>query len=111
MKAAIIQFNPKTADIAENADRITTYITNEKEADVIIFPALSVTGINCRDYFLNADFIERQNAVLEEIKELSVNSRDIIIGFAEKTKDGLYSSVALYSNGEEKILCRKKNLL
>ncbi|MCR5261877.1 MAG: NAD(+) synthase [Candidatus Gastranaerophilales bacterium] len=110
MKTAIIQFNPKTADIEENADRITSYIANEKEADVIIFPSLAVTGINCRDYFLSADFIERQNNALEEIKELSVNSRDIIIGFAEKCKDGLYSSVALFSNGEEKILCRKKEL-
>lgn len=110
MKAAIIQLNPKTADIEENFDKIKTYITEENEADVIIFPSLAITGINCNDHFLNNVFINRQNEALEEIKELSRNSRDIIIGFAEKNSDGLYSSVALFSNGEKQILCRKKHL-
>lgn len=110
MKTALIQLNPKTADIEENLEKIKSYILTEKEADLIIFPALSITGINCRDYFLSSSFIEKQNQALAEIKELSVNSKDIIIGFAEKNKGALYSSVILFSNGEEKILCRKKNL-
>ncbi|MBQ2645050.1 NAD(+) synthase [bacterium] len=110
MKTAIIQFNPKTADIRENSEKIKNFIIGEKEAELIIFPAFSITGINCCDYFLNSSFIDAQNETLNEIMHLSKNGKDIIIGFAEKNGKQLFSSVAIFSNGEKKILCRKKAL-
>ena len=109
MKATLIQLNMKSADIEENSDKIKQYINEQNSEELIIFPMLAITGINCCDYFKNPEFIEKQNAVLEEITELS-KQRDIIIGIAEKAEDGLYNSVALLSNGKKKILCRKKDL-
>lgn len=109
MKATIIQLNTKSADIEENGEKIKNYITEGNSDELIIFPTLAITGINCCDYFKSAEFIEKQNRELEEITELS-KQRDIILGIAEKAEDGLYNSVALLSNGKKKILCRKKNL-
>ncbi len=109
MKTALIQLNPKTADIEENLEKIKKYITEEKAAELLIFPALAIRGINCRDYFLSSDFINKQNEALDEITGLS-NSKDIVIGYAEKASDGLYSAIALLSKGKRKTICRKKNL-
>lgn len=109
MKATIVQLNTKSADIEENSEKIKQYITEENSEELIIFPTLSITGINCCDHFKSSEFIEKQNLELKEITELS-KQRDIIIGIAEKAEDGLYNSVALLSNGKKKILCRKKDL-
>lgn len=110
MKAVLIQLNMKSADIEENTAKIKKYIENEKEAELIIFPSLAITGIDCRDYFVDTEFIKRQNTALEEITAMSTD-KDILIGFAEKTETGLYSSIALLSDGKKKVICRKKNLL
>lgn len=109
MKATIVQLNTKSADIEENSEKIKQYITEDNSEELIIFPTLAITGINCCDYFKSFEFIEKQNIELEEITEFS-KQRDIIIGIVEKAEDGLYNSVALLSNGKKKILCRKKDL-
>ena len=64
MKTTIVQFNPKTADIEENLDKITEITDSLNESDLIIFPALSITGVNCNDYFLEKDFINRQYSAI-----------------------------------------------
>ncbi len=109
MKATIVQLNTKSADIEENSEKIKQYITEDNSEELIIFPTLAITGINCCDYFKSFEFIEKQNIELEEITALS-KQRDIIIGIVEKAEDGLYNSIALLSNGKKKILCRKKDL-
>ena len=103
MKATIIQLNTKSADVEDNSEKIKQYINEGNAEELIIFPMLSITGINCCDYFKNPEFIEKQNSALEEITELS-KQRDIILGIAEKTEDGLYNSIAILSNGKKKIL-------
>lgn len=109
MKATIVQLNMKSADIEENSEKIKQYITEDNSEELIIFPTLAITGINCCDYFKSFEFIEKQNIELEEITALS-KQRDIILGIVEKADDGLYNSIALLSNGKKKILCRKKDL-
>ena len=109
MKTSLIQMNSKSADIEDNLEKIKFYIAEEKEAELIIFPELAITGNNCRDYFSEVDFIERQNKALEEITEMSYD-KDILTGFVEKAEDGLYSSIALLSDGKMRVVCRKKYL-
>ena len=109
MIISLIQFNPKTADIEENIEKIKNIIKDDKTSDLMIFPSLSITGINCRDYFLSPEFIEKQNTALKDIRDI-YRDKDIIIGFVEKIDKKLYSSVALLSEGLMKILCRKKDL-
>ncbi|MGN0014550.1 MAG: nitrilase-related carbon-nitrogen hydrolase, partial [Candidatus Gastranaerophilaceae bacterium] len=92
MKMSLIQMNTKSADIEENSAQIKKYIEQE-DAELIIFPELAITGLGCCDYFADADFINRQNEALEDITSLTVE-KDVLIGFAEKTDEGLYSSVA-----------------
>lgn len=109
MKTTLIQFNPKTADIDENTEKIKSFIQKAKDSDLVIFPALSFTGINCCDYFTKPDFLAKQSTAIDEIREMSVD-KDIIIGIAEKDGKNMYISVALMTDGIMKILCRKKDL-
>ena len=109
MKTTIVQFNPKTADIEENLEKITEYIDSHRDSELLIFPALSITGINCKDYFLEKDFINKQYSAIDTIVEHS-NGKNILIGIAERHGKKLYSSILLISEGKEKIICRKKNL-
>jgi NAD+ synthase (glutamine-hydrolysing) len=108
MKTLIAQINTKSADIEGNGEKIKQYI-NESKEELIIFPMLAITGINCCDYFKSSEFIEKQEEILKEITLLS-KEKDIIIGIAEKESGKLYNSVALLTNGKKQILCRKQNL-
>lgn len=111
MKTKIVQMNSKSADIEENSDKIKSYINSAKDSELVIFPALAITGSDCRDYFSDADFIEKQNAMLDEIAEMTKESdKDVILGCAEKDDTGLYSAIVLISDGKKTTLCRKKNL-
>ncbi len=108
MQISIVQMNSKSNDIDHNFRKMKRVIMNEK-SEVVIFPALAITGAGCRDNFLDAAFIEAQNEKIEELKSLSAE-KDIICGVAYKSHNGLYNAVVEFSGGEEKILCFKKNL-
>ena len=62
MKATLIQLNMKSADIEDNSEKIKQYINEQDSDELIIFPTLAITGINCCDYFRTPEFIEKQNA-------------------------------------------------
>ena len=109
MKTTIVQFNPQTANIEDNLDKISEFINKLDDSDLIIFPALAITGINCNDYFLEKDFINRQYDAIDRIVEIS-SGKSVLIGIAERQGQKLYSSVLLISEGKEKIVCRKKLL-
>lgn len=111
MKTSLIQMNSKSADIEDNKEKIKSYINDEHESELIIFPELALTGINCCDYFSDSEFINAQNEAIAELIELSKEQdKDILIGIAERADGGLYSSVALLTAGKMNIICRKKNL-
>ena len=109
MKTTIVQFNPQTANIEDNCEKITEFISKFLDSDLIIFPELSITGINCNDYFLEKDFINRQYNAIDTIVEHS-SGKSVLIGIAERQGQKLYSSVLFISEGKEKIVCRKKIL-
>lgn len=109
MKTTIVQFNPQTANIEDNCEKITEFISKFHDSDLIIFPELSITGINCNDYFLEKDFINRQYNAIDTIVEHS-SGKSVLIGIAERQGQKLYSSVLFISEGKEKIVCRKKIL-
>ena len=79
MKTKIVQMNSKSADIEENSDKIKSYINSAKDAELVIFPSLAITGSDCRDYFSDADFIEKQNAVLDEIADMELSLGDFVM--------------------------------
>jgi len=73
MKVALAQINPKVGDLVGNTDKIISFIkkAKEKEADLVIFPELAITGYPPRDLLDFEFFVEDNLIQLERLKECS----------------------------------------
>ena len=87
----------------------------EKEADILIFPELALTGYPPEDLLLRESFVGKNFAVLEELAEFS-SSTSGVVGFVDrnlddnhidKQKRGIANAAAIIQNGDVKGIYHK----
>ncbi len=95
MKIAICQINPSLGDFESNKIKILEYANKAMslDANIIIFPELSICGYPPMDLIWESDFIEQNNKALEEVA--SVSSIPMIIGCLRSDDDKIYNSAAI----------------
>lgn len=112
LKIALAQIDLVVGDVVGNAARITDYAVrarDEMQADLVVFPELSVCGYPPEDLLFHAGLRHRTELAVAEIRE-SVRGIAVLIGFPEYVKDTIYNSCAVFSDG--KLLCGyRKHLL
>ncbi len=110
MRVALAQINPTVGDIKGNAEKIKDSIkkAEEKQADIVVFPELAITGYPPEDLLFKENFI---NANLKAIDEVAKSVKDIIavVGFVDKDED-IYNAAAIIHNGEIKGVYHKHHL-
>ncbi|NLB00263.1 MAG: NAD+ synthase [Methanomicrobiales archaeon] len=105
MKISLLQVNTVVGDLAGNADRIVagTYEASRYRPDLIVAPELSLTGCPPRDLLLQAGFITRSIAVLDDLAARLAGAPPVLVGFAEPKSAGttrpLFNAAALLRNG------------
>jgi NAD+ synthase (glutamine-hydrolysing) len=101
VRIAIAQINTIVGDFNYNSKLIGSYLRKAQKAhvDIILFPELTITGYPPEDLLLKKDFILENQKVL---KSLIAKTKGItaLIGYAEKSKEGLFNSMAVISNGK-----------
>ena len=115
MKIALAQINVIIGDFERNFEKIATYIhqAREQQADLIVFPELTLTGYPPRDFLEFRDFVRQANETMERLKPLSQDI-GILIGLPTvnpriEGKD-LYNTAVLLHEGKE-IFRQHKTLL
>ena len=112
LKIALAQVNLLVGGIKANQAKIietAEQARDELEADLIVFPELSITGYPPEDLLLRPDFIQHAYQAVVDIAE-AVQGIDIIVGFPSLYGKHLYNSAAVLRNG--KILTQyRKNVL
>lgn len=108
------QLNPIIGDLEGNTKKILRAIqaSKTKKSDIVLFPELSICGYAPGDLLLHNDFIEANEACLNEIKRASLGICVVVglVRFNHGPGKHLYNSAAVISNG--KILgYYNKNLL
>lgn len=96
------QLNFTVGAIKENADKIIEASLRAKSdlnADLIIFPELSLTGYLPEDLLFRPDLHLRIEQALSDIRN-KVNDIDLLLGYPEKTPEGLYNSAIYIRQGE-----------
>ena len=87
----------------------------EKEADILIFPELALTGYPPEDLLLRESFVGKNFAVLEELAEFS-SSTSGVVGFVDrnlednhtdKQKRDIANGAAIIQNGDVKGIYHK----
>ncbi|MBO3803141.1 MAG: NAD+ synthase, partial [Candidatus Brockarchaeota archaeon] len=99
MKVVMAQVNCTVGDIEGNIGKIREYIkmANERGADLVAFPELTVTGYPPQDLLLEKTFVKSQREMLfKTIRENSVSIAGVI-GFVDYKKGSLYNAAAVFN--------------
>jgi NAD+ synthase (glutamine-hydrolysing) len=101
IKIALAQLNFTVADIKTNTAKIIAAIAEAKQqqADLVVFPELSVTGYPPEDLLLRPDFIRQAQAAVDEIK-LHTQGIVAVIGSPQQHGKRLYNSALALSSGQ-----------
>ncbi len=116
MKISLLQVNTVVGDLDGNADRIAAGVAeaSRHRPDLIVTPELSLTGCPPRDLLLQAGFITRSLAVLDDLAAGLADAPPVLVGFAEPNPAGtgrpLFNAAALFQDGEVREAFRKTSI-
>ncbi len=110
MKILLAQINPTVGALAHNRDMIIGIIReHSKDADIIVFPELALTGYPPGDLLLESHFIQQLENTLTDILG-AVTSTVVILGTIRRSGRQLFNSAAILQ-GKKIIGFRDKTLL
>ena len=96
MKIALAQINPIVGDIEGNTNKIILLI-KKINADILVFPELSVTGYSPQDLLLKRSFIDKNMDALKKIVGHTKN-KAAIVGFIQMLNGSIFNSAAVIMN-------------
>lgn len=102
LRIVMAQINLLVGDIEGNAEKVIQCSREAKEklqADLIVFPELTLTGYPPEDLLLRPALYKRVNTALEYVGR-NVKDIDVILGYPAQTLDGVYNAASLLRNGE-----------
>ncbi|MBT7878462.1 MAG: NAD+ synthase, partial [Gammaproteobacteria bacterium] len=72
MKVCLGQINTTPGDFAGNLEKVRVGIeaASKAQADLVVFPELTLPGYLSQDLIYNPDFIERNLQALQEVVEM-----------------------------------------
>jgi len=100
LRVGLVQFKPRKADVGHNLGEIRDrWLQEAKETELLVFPEASLTG-----YFLEGGVAEVAlpvDAVADGLGPGGADAPDVVLGFYEKWRRGIYNSVAYFEMGKD----------
>ena len=96
VKVALAQVDLAVGDVSGNTTKILDYATrarDELQADLVVFPELSVCGYPPEDLLLHAGLRYRTEQAVADIRE-AVKGIAVLVGFPEYVDDQIFNSCA-----------------
>jgi len=112
MKLGIAQLNLTVGDIAGNAARLLA-AANEAHAAgaaLLLTPEMSICGYPAEDLVLRQDFTAACAAAVEQLAADAPPELALIVGYPERSNDGLFNAAALLRGGKVESVYRKHHL-
>lgn len=101
LRIVIAQLNLHVGNIKVNTKKIIHSIKHAKEAlqaDLVVFPELTITGYPPEDLLLRSDFTQAVANALDEIA-LASSGIDVVVGHPHSTNEGVYNAASVFQNG------------
>jgi len=101
LRLAIAQANLRVGDVSGNADRVIALAIqarDERQAQVIVFPELTLTGYPPEDLLLRPAFVNQANEALHRVAR-EVRGIDVVIGLPLPERGQLYNAVVVLRDG------------
>jgi len=113
VRIALAQINLTVGDIAGNAAKIVDWTQRAQaqfQADVVVFPELSLTGYPPEDLVKRPDFMAAVEAALGQLRRDLPHGISAVIGLPEKTPYGRYNAAFVLRDGAVMAHYRKQYL-
>lgn len=112
LRIVMAQINTLVGDIEGNTDQVIAAALrarDEFKADAIVFPELTLSGYPPEDLLLRPGLSMATVHGLERVKK-AVTGIDVIIGYPQKERGGLYNVAAVIRDGQIKATYHKQHL-
>ncbi|HEY6927680.1 MAG TPA: NAD+ synthase [Steroidobacteraceae bacterium] len=112
LKIALAQLNLLVGDVHGNATRViatTRRARAELNADLVVFPELTLSGYPPEDLLFHRGFRRQIELGLDRVRQELLDA-SVVLGFPEYTRAGIYNSAALISGGAVAAIHRKAEL-
>jgi NAD+ synthase (glutamine-hydrolysing) len=112
MKLGIAQLNLAVGDIAGNTARLLAAAREAHAAGaaLLLTPEMSICGYPAEDLVLRHDFTAACEAAVQQLAAEAPPELALIVGFPERSDDGLFNAAALLRGGEIETVYRKHHL-
>jgi NAD+ synthase (glutamine-hydrolysing) len=102
VRIALAQLNTTVGDLDGNVERMATWASRatSEGADVVLFPELAITGYPPEDLVLRSEFVDDNLAALERLAKETAQGCDVVVGFVDRSPEGLHNAAALLRGGE-----------
>jgi NAD+ synthase (glutamine-hydrolysing) len=109
ISVALAQLDFVVGDVEGNTDRILDYCVrarDEMQADLVVFPELSICGYPPEDLLFHSGFQRRVASAMERIRS---TTRDIavLVGYPEFEGDEIYNAAVIFKDGDPVAQYRK----
>ena len=110
VRLALAQINPTVGDLPGNAKKVLETIERARDqgTDLVAFPELTLTGYPPEDLLLRPEFLDQNQAALEEVAR-GTTGITAIVGFAQRADD-VYNAAAIAHDGEVVGIYQKRHL-
>lgn len=108
-KIALAQINPVLGDFEKNIKKHIQFIDKaiKKNADMVVFPELSLTGYSVKDLNFDLAINPYVNALLKPLKERSKKITIVCGGIEEDDSYGVFNSAMYFEDGTLKFTHKK----
>ena len=113
IKVAVATPKITVADVKSNIESIKSLISSadEKKANIVVFPELSITGYTCKDLFFNETLTSSAKKGLLEIAEYTADKYPVVaVGLPIDYNSQLYNCVAVIKSGSVLGIVPKTNI-
>jgi len=112
LRISLAQINCAVGDLAGNVARILEYAewAGRQEADVVVFPELSLTGYPPEDLVMRRHFQDDTRRALTELAKKMPAGPPALVGFTETAGTDLHNAAAVLFGGKIRAVYRKQRL-
>ncbi|MVW72949.1 NAD+ synthase [Bordetella sp. 15P40C-2] len=114
VRVGIAQINAHVGDLAGNAARVlqAARSAHEQGADILVTPELALTGYPPEDLLLRPSFVQRQQAVLDQLRAdcAGLTGLHLIVGHVLADEGHLYNAASVICDGRVVGVYRKREL-
>jgi NAD+ synthase (glutamine-hydrolysing) len=112
VKVALAQVDLAVGAVRANTEKILDFAArarDELQADLVVFPELSLCGYPPEDLLFHAGLRKRTVQALAEIRD-RIRGIAVLVGYPEYEQDRIYNSCAVFADGELLASYRKQLL-